>query len=95
MVFAIDVVDHLMRHIAGIFSHLTLSEALRGILVAVRVASGYGFFIGSLIAAVTGHHGLKIKSLFLNCAAFGCYVVGALDSMVGVPLIIWGALQAL
>lgn len=81
--------------VAGIFSHLVLTETMDCVIATSLISSGYGFLTGTFIAAITGHRGLKIKGPFVNYVAFGCYMVGVLGSMVGVPLIILGSLKAL
>jgi hypothetical protein len=77
------------------FQHLTLTAMVSSILLISLVASGYGFLVGTIIAGVTGHKGLKFKGPLWNWVALGCYHVGVLGSMVGVPLLVYGALRSL
>lgn len=80
--------------VAGIFSHLVLSQNESLVLVFALIFSGYGFLIGTSIAALTGNSGLKAKGPLANKCAFTCYLFGISGSMIGVPLIIYGALNA-
>lgn len=79
---------------AGCFPHLILSAELGRLLTTSLIFSGYGFFAGTVIAAMSGHRGLRMKMPAANLCAYVCYLVGVFGSMLGVPLIIYGAWNA-
>lgn len=80
--------------VAGIFQYLVLSPGQSWTLIMALIFSGYGFLTGTFIAAMTGQRGLKMRGPLLNWCAFACYLIGVSGSMIGVPMIIYGALKS-
>ena len=79
---------------AGCIPYLILTLEQKNTLIVALILSGYGFFVGSLLAALSGQRGLRMKMPIANLSAHLCYLVGILGSMIGVPLIVYGAWNA-
>ena len=90
------VMDGLMMLIIGlIIPHLILGELAVWVLVLSLVASGYGFVVAFTIGALKGHRGLTAKPFGLNTFLFGAHIIGALGSLIGITIIIYGSLKAI
>jgi hypothetical protein len=85
------VMDGLMMIIVGLaIPYLTLDRVSVWVLVWSLVASGYGFVVAFTIGAWKGTRGLTAKPFGLNTLLFGAHIIGALGSLIGVVILIYG-----
>jgi hypothetical protein len=88
---SILVMDGLFMLVVGLaIPYLILNELSVWVLVWSWVASGYGFVVAFTIGAWKGLRGLTAKPFGLNTLLFGAHVIGALGSLVGVVILIYG-----
>lgn len=78
--------------VGAIFIYLKLSSFFQIMLLLSLTLSGYGFLVGTIIAAWTGHKGLRWKPPTQNYFIFICYMIGVIGSLIGIPIIIFGVL---
>lgn len=81
--------------VGAISPFLKLAPLLSQFMLWGLVFSGYGFMLGTTLAAITGHRGLKRKGPIGNYAIHFFYLIGVAGSMIGIPLIIYGCLRGL
>lgn len=96
-------VAHLSLPIAGILlfalvavvPQLQLSAFVVALMVWAFVVSSYAFTVALTLGAHYGHRGLTPKPPFLNRIVYVGNVLGAIASLVGAVLLVWGAYAAL
>jgi hypothetical protein len=85
------VMDGLMMIIVGLtIPHLILDRLAIWVLVWSLVASGYGFVVAFTLGAWKGLRGLTAKPFGLNTLLFAAHIIGALGSLIGVVILIYG-----
>ena len=90
------IMDGLMMLIIGlIIPHLILDELAVWVLTWALVISGYGFVVAFTIGARKGIRGLTPKPYGLNTILFVTHIIGALGSLVGISITIYGTLRAI
>ena len=90
------ITDGLMMIIVGlVVPALPLGERSSGILVWALVTSGYSFVPALTIGAWRGYRGLTLKPYGINTILYGGHIIGALGSIVGVTMLIYGLFRAL
>ena len=90
------IMDGLMMLIIGlIIPHLILDELAVWVLTWALVISGYGFVVAFTIGARKGIRGLTLKPYGLNTILFVTHIIGALGSLVGILITIYGTLRAI
>ena len=90
------VMDGLLMLIVGLtIPHLVLDRLTLWALVWSLVASGYGFVIAFTLGAWKGVRGLTLKPYGLNTVLFGAHLIGAVGSLIGIAIIIYGSLTAI
>jgi len=88
---SILVMDGLFMLIVGLaIPYLILDGLSVWVLVWSLVASGYGFVVAFTIGAWKGFRGLTAKPYGLNTLLFGTHIIGALGSLIGVVILIYG-----
>jgi len=93
---SVSIMDGLMMIIVGLtIPHLFLDRLAIWVLVWSLVLSGYGFVMAFTIGAWKGLRGLTPKPYGLNTILFVAHIIGALGSLVGVLITIYGALRAI
>jgi hypothetical protein len=71
---------------------LILSPPLRALATGSLVASGYGFAFAMIVGAAVGIRGLTPWPLGFSTLLFLGHLIGALGSVVGLGLTVWGIL---
>ena len=90
------VMEGLMMLIIGlIIPYLILDRLAIWVLVSSLVASGYGFVVAFTLGAWKGIRGLTAKPFGLNTLLFGAHLIGALGSLTGIAIVIYGSLEAI
>ncbi len=90
------VMDGMMMIIVGLtIPYLILDGLSVWVLVWSLVASGYGFVVAFTIGAWKGLRGLTDKPFGLNTLLFAAHIVGALGSLIGIVIVIYGSLKAI
>lgn len=84
-----------MIAISGVLSHLKLDPISDLTLVWSFVVSGYGFCIALPYGAWVGHRGLSIQGSSKNKVVYAGNIVGAIGSLIGTLLLIFGCLITL
>ena len=88
---SILVMDGLFMLVVGLaIPYLILDGLSVWVLVWSLVASGYGFVVAFTIGAWKGIRGLTAEPFGLNTLLFGAHVIGALGSLVGIVILIYG-----
>ena len=89
--------DGLMMLIIGglIIPYLILDELAVWVLMWALVISGYGFVVAFTIGVWKGIRGLTAKPYGLNTILFGAHILGALGSLVGISIAIYGTLKVI
>jgi len=88
---SILVMDGLFMLVVGLaIPYLILDGLSVWVLVWSLVASGYGFVVAFTIGAWKGLQGLTAKPFGLNTLLFAAHIVGALGSLVGIVILIYG-----
>jgi hypothetical protein len=78
-----------------IIPHLVLSDLAVRVLVWTIASSGYGFAWAFLGGAWKGYRGLTPKPYGLNTILFLGHFVGAGGSLIGITLVLYGAMKAI
>ena len=90
------IMDGLMMIIVGlVVPSLPLGELASGVLVWGLVISAYGFVLALTIGAWKGYRGLTPEPYGINTILYGGHIIGALGSLVGVVVLIYGLFRAL
>jgi hypothetical protein len=91
------IMDGLMMLIIGglIIPYLILDELAVWVLMWALVISGYGFVVAFTIGVWKGIRGLTAKPYGLNTILFGAHILGALGSLVGISIAIYGTLKVI
>jgi hypothetical protein len=85
----------LLIALAAAVPQLQLSGFFTASMVWAFVVSSYAFAAALPLGAHYGHRGLTFKPPFLNRVVYAGNVVGAIGSLVGAVLLVWGAYAAL
>ncbi|MCX7771207.1 MAG: hypothetical protein N2202_09055 [Proteobacteria bacterium] len=96
-------IAHAFLVIEGIFiivmglsiPNLSFSKPVLKILVWIITISGYGFVLAFIGGAWSGYRGLKPKPYGINTILFLGHFIGASGSIIGIAIIIYGALNSL
>ena len=89
------IMDGLLVIIVGlVVPSLSLGELASGILVWGLVISAYGFVLALTIGAWKGYRGLTPEPYGINTILYGGHIIGALGSLVGVVMLIYGLFRA-
>lgn len=72
---------------------LLLAESIVWVAVWALVASGYGFVFAMVIGAWKGIRGLTPKPYGLNTLLFCGHVIGAVGSLIGILIVIYGSFK--
>jgi len=90
------IMDGLMMIILGFVApDLPLSKFAISIFVWALMISGYGFIFALTMGASIGHRGLTPTPYGINTALYGCHIIGALGSLIGVVIFIFGFCKTL
>ena len=90
------VMDGLLMLVVGLtIPHLSLDKLAIWILVWSLVAAGYGFLVAFTVGAWKGTRGLTMRPFGLNTILFAAHVIGALGSLAGITIAIFGYLKAI
>jgi hypothetical protein len=90
------VMDGLMMLIVGLtIPYLSLDRLAIWILVWFLVAAGYAFLVAFTVGAWKGIRGLTARPFGLNTILFAAHVIGALGSLVGIAIAMFGYLKAI
>ena len=84
-----------MFAVALILPRLALSQKCAWTTVWSLVASGYGFVFAMTVGAWSGLRALSPKPWGVNTLLFTGHAIGAVGSLLGIGLVLWGALFAL
>lgn len=96
-------IAHVFLSIEGMFlmtvgliiPNLLLGDlGLRG-LAWIMILSGYGFVWAFVGGAFTGHRGLKPMPCGLNTLLFLGHFIGAVGSLIGMAIVVYGAIQTI
>ncbi len=74
---------------------LPLTESTAWIAVWSLVWSGLGFIFAMVIGALKGIRGLTLKPYGLNTLLFFGHLIGAVGSIIGISIVIYGSLKVL
>lgn len=85
----------LLFALAAVVPQLQLHAFALALMVWAFVVSGYAFTVALPLGAYYGHRGLTSKPPLLNRVVYTGNVIGALSSLVGAVLLVWGAYAAL
>ena len=85
----------LLLALAAVVAQLQLSSSLMTLMVWAFIVSGYAFTAALPLGAHYGHRGIASKPPFINRVVFVGNVIGAITSLVGAVLLVWGAYAAL
>ena len=85
----------MMLVIAVIIPYLKVGQLATWVLVWSYIISGYGFAVALPIGAWRGHRGLTSKPPGINRVVYGGNMIGALGSLIGTLILIYGAFKAL
>ena len=85
----------LLFSLAAVVPQLQLSASVVALMVWAFVVSGYAFTVALPLGAHFGHRGLTSEPPFLNRVVYVGNVIGAVSSLVGAALLVWGAYAAL
>jgi len=89
------IMDGLLVIIVGlVVPSLSLGELASWILVWSLVISAYGFVLALTIGAWKGYRGLTPEPYGINTILYGGHIIGALGSLVGVVMLIYGLFRA-
>lgn len=89
------IMDGLLMIIVGlVVPSLSLGELASGVLVWGLVISAYGFVLALTIGAWKGYRGLTPEPYGINTILYGGHIIGALGSLVGVVMFIYGLFRA-
>ncbi|UCE67290.1 MAG: hypothetical protein JSU85_04555 [Candidatus Zixiibacteriota bacterium] len=83
-----------MLAIGLISPRLALSEGLRSFMVWMFVASGYGFVFALVVGAGTGYRALTPTPAGVNTLLFMGHLIGAVGSILGMCVVLYGLLQS-
>lgn len=90
------IMDGLLMLVVGLtIPHVSLDKQAIWILVWSLVAAGYGFLVAFTVGAWKGIRGLTMRPFGLNTILFAAHVIGALGSLVGIAIAIFGYLKAI
>lgn len=90
------VVDGLMMLIAGlIIPHVIMNEKSAWMVVLALITSGYGFVFAFIVGAWKGIRGLTPKPYGFNTVLFGGHMIGAVGSLIGIAILIYGLFRSL
>ena len=88
------LMDGLLMVMAGItVPHLLLDGYAVWVLVGSLVAAGYGFVAAFTLGPLKGVRGLTVKPYGLNTLLYGAHTIGAVGSLLGVMIMIYGSLR--
>jgi hypothetical protein len=88
------IMDGLFMLIVGmILSHLPLEGYAVSVLVWSLVSAGYGFVVAFTLGAWKGLRGLTVRPYGLNTLLFGTHMIGAVGSLLGVTIMIYGSMR--
>jgi hypothetical protein len=82
-----------MISISAVLNNLELNAVLSLILVGTFAISGYGFCIALPYGAWVGHRGLSIESPVKNKVVYVGNMVGAIGSLIGTLILVFGCLM--
>ena len=85
----------LLFAISAVAQHLQMSGFLLTLMVWAFIVSGYAFTVALPLGAHYGHRGLTSGPPFLNRVVYLGNIVGAIGSLLGALLLVWGAFSAL
>ena len=85
----------LLFALAAVVPQLHLNASAAALMVWAFVVSGYAFTVVLPLGAHYGQRGLTSEPPFFNRVVYVGNVVGALGSLVGAVLLVWGAYAAL
>ena len=85
----------LLFSLAAVVPQLQLSASVAAVMVWAFVVSGYAFTVSLPLAAHFGHRGLTSEPPFLDRVVYVGNMLGAVSSLVGAVLLVWGAYAAL
>jgi hypothetical protein len=85
----------LLLALAAVVPHLLLSPFAMGAMVWAFVASAYAFAAALPLGAHYGHRGLTSGPPNLNRVVYFGNVLGAVGSLAGAVVLLWGAYAAL
>jgi hypothetical protein len=85
----------LLIALAAAVPQLQLSASLLALMVWAFVVSSYAFAAALPLGAHFGYRGLTAKPPFLNRVVYAGNIVGAIGSLVGAALLVWGAYASL
>ncbi len=89
------VMDGLLMLIVGLMlPYLTLSELIARVLTRALVIAGYAFAVTFPVGAWKGYRGLTPRPYGLNTILFLGHVIGAIGSLIGIAIVIYGFLNA-
>lgn len=90
------IMDGLMMLIVGItVPHLFLDDWAVWVLVWSLIAAGYGFVAAFTLGAWKGLRGLTVKPYGVNTFLFAAHSVGAVGSLAGVMIMVYGCLKVI
>jgi hypothetical protein len=78
-----------------VLPHLRLGDSARQLLIVSFVASGYGFTVALPLGAHDGQRGLTADAPLVNRVVYLGNMIGAIGSLIGTLVLIWGAYAAL
>jgi hypothetical protein len=92
---SLPIAAALMLAVAGVLSHLTVSQPVLWLIAILFIASNYAFCVSMPLAAVTGHRGLAPGGTGLKRVVFVGNVAGAWLSVAGCLALLYAAAVSL
>jgi len=90
------VMDGLMMLIAAlIIPYVFMNEKSAWMVALALITSGYGFVFAFTVGAWKGIRGLAPKPYGFNTVLFGGHVIGAVGSLTGIAILIYGLFRSL
>ncbi len=85
----------MMVALATLIPQLPLTESTAWLAVWALVWSGLGFIFAMVIGAVKRIRGLTLKPYGLNALLFFGHLIGAVGSIIGISILIYGSFKVL
>jgi MFS family permease len=79
---------------ASVITHIRLDDKKQRLLAWAFIVQAYGFTLGTICGALTGHRGLEPAPPAANVILYVVYTIASVSAIAGVGLALYGALKS-